>query len=354
MRGSQPLLPPWTCNAELCLLQRWAKASANRLKYYGCDRRFFCLNRRMCCAGAAGLANKLDAVIHILLLEVGWSDNPLNDLSSYSQQVINNCSDQGSRGYVQPAKGFKGGGGGGGGGGVCVCFTFSGTGHACFPGVEYEIAQAPAVDLPALLSERAADLQSRGTVPALADDVQYNALCDDAAEVGQQTKLGGGSCSADFFDLACSRCLVQIRIQDPKTSWPILSADKACGSLHCATRTSDPKTLWQTSPVNPAPLSGCTCAGECRSCSPARRRGSGNPGGRKSRAASGGSTIPQFLAHRRCQARSRQFALGHPSVYVHVPRLHFRVRSQSVCQSVSQSMIQSMSVIQSADYDHAR
>ncbi|CAE7773058.1 unnamed protein product, partial [Symbiodinium sp. CCMP2456] len=94
---------------------------------------------------AAGLANKLDAVIHILLLEVGWSDNHLDDLSSYSRQVINNCSDQ---------------------------------------GVEYEIAQAPAVDLSALLSERAADLQSRtrGTVPALTDDVQYNALCDEAAE----------------------------------------------------------------------------------------------------------------------------------------------------------------------------
>ena len=41
------------------------------------------------------MANKLDAVIHVLLLEVGCSETPLNDLASYSEQVVNNCSDQG-------------------------------------------------------------------------------------------------------------------------------------------------------------------------------------------------------------------------------------------------------------------
>ena len=42
------------------------------------------------CEGAASFANKLDAVLFVLLLEVGHEG-----LSSYNQMVINNCSDQG-------------------------------------------------------------------------------------------------------------------------------------------------------------------------------------------------------------------------------------------------------------------
>ena len=61
-------------------------------------------------------------------------------------------------------------------------------------GVEYEIATAPAVDLPALRQENAADL---GTTAALAavpgnlfQDDGHNALCDaeEAVEVGVPEK----------------------------------------------------------------------------------------------------------------------------------------------------------------------
>lgn len=51
--------------------------------------------RSLQCAGCAQFANKLDAIIFLLLLEVGWSDQPLQDLQHYNEMVINNVSDQG-------------------------------------------------------------------------------------------------------------------------------------------------------------------------------------------------------------------------------------------------------------------
>ena len=86
---------------------------------------------------------------------------------------------------------------------MCVCVCVRVSLWQCLPGVEYEIAQAPAIDLGALLGERAADLQTRARGAALVDDFQYNALCDDpAAEVGS---CRGWSCQqAELVEEICN------------------------------------------------------------------------------------------------------------------------------------------------------
>ena len=48
-------------------------------------------------AGDASFHNKLDALLFAMLLEVGHSESPLQDLEAYNEMVINNCSDQGTR-----------------------------------------------------------------------------------------------------------------------------------------------------------------------------------------------------------------------------------------------------------------
>ena len=90
---------------------------------------------------------------------------------------------------------------------VCVYVCVRVSLWRCLPGVEYEIAQAPAIDLGALLGERAADLQTRARGAALVDDFQYNALCDDpAAEVGS---CRGWSCQqAELVEEICNTKLV--------------------------------------------------------------------------------------------------------------------------------------------------
>ena len=45
--------------------------------------------------GAAAAANKLDALLYVLQLEVAISDQPHLDMQEYSDMVICNCSDQG-------------------------------------------------------------------------------------------------------------------------------------------------------------------------------------------------------------------------------------------------------------------
>lgn len=42
------------------------------------------------CTGSAAFCNKLDALLFVLLLEVGCSDQPLQDWAAYNEMVINN------------------------------------------------------------------------------------------------------------------------------------------------------------------------------------------------------------------------------------------------------------------------
>ena len=45
--------------------------------------------------GASSAANKLDALLYVLQLEIGVSNAPHEDLTKYAEMVICNCSDQG-------------------------------------------------------------------------------------------------------------------------------------------------------------------------------------------------------------------------------------------------------------------
>ena len=61
----------------------------------------YCKIESSCGPGAAAFANKLDAVIFTILLEVGWSERPLDNFDAYSKRVVSACSDQGhARKYV--------------------------------------------------------------------------------------------------------------------------------------------------------------------------------------------------------------------------------------------------------------
>ncbi|CAE7814629.1 chk1 [Symbiodinium sp. CCMP2592] len=107
--------------------------------------------------GAASFANKLDAVIFAVLLEVGWSERPLDNFDAYSKQVVSACSDQ---------------------------------------GVEHDIATAPAIDLAALHRENAANLGSRSALAQIVGDDEDDAcnfliqdLVDPQAEETRLAKI---------------------------------------------------------------------------------------------------------------------------------------------------------------------
>ena len=118
------------------------------------------------CTGSAAFCNKLDALLFVLLLEVGCSDQPLQDLAAYNEMVINNVSDQGGEVLYVCNLQFQI---------TCCFFPCKLELGSCPTGVELELGNAPDIDTAALLNDTAMTLQttartSSSTTLELEDD----------------------------------------------------------------------------------------------------------------------------------------------------------------------------------------